>query len=65
MSPDMPRDLTGLLTPSSIAVVGASATPGKIGHALFSNVAAFPGPVYGVNPSHSRPAVRPNGGRSS
>ncbi len=59
MSPDMPRDLTGLLTPSSIAVVGASATPGKIGHALFSNVAAFPGPVYGVNPSRSQILGRP------
>lgn len=55
----MPRDLTGLLAPSSIAVVGASATPGKIGHALFSNVVAFPGPVYGVNPSRSQILGRP------
>ncbi|MBC7220691.1 acetate--CoA ligase family protein [Candidatus Bipolaricaulota bacterium] len=55
----MPRDLTDLLYPRSVAVVGASATPGKIGHALFSNVAGFTGPVYAVNPSHKQILGRP------
>lgn len=55
----MARDLRSFLSPSSVAVVGASATPGKIGHVLFSNVAAFPGPVYAVNPSQSQILGRP------
>ncbi len=59
MCPNMPRDLTDLLYPRSVAVVGASATPGKIGHALFSNVAGFTGPVYAVNPSHKQILGRP------
>jgi acetyltransferase len=42
-----------LLEPSSIAVVGASATPGKSGYVLLKNLAdhGFPGPLYPVNPS--------------
>lgn len=55
----MPRDLTDFLSPRSVAVVGASATPGKIGHALFSNVAGFTGPVYAVNPTHKQILGRP------
>ena len=59
MCPNMPRDLTDLLFPRAVAVVGASATPGKLGHALFSNVAGFTGPVYAVNPSHTQILGRP------
>lgn len=55
----MEINLDGLLFPRSVAVVGASATPGKIGHALFSNVASFPGPVYGVNPKYTELLGRP------
>ncbi|MGC9529487.1 MAG: acetate--CoA ligase family protein [Candidatus Bipolaricaulaceae bacterium] len=56
----MDRDLTGLLFPGSVAVVGASATPGKVGHALFQNVvASFSGPVYAVNPKYSELDGRP------
>ncbi len=55
----MPRNLDGLLFPRSVAVVGASATPGKIGHALFANVSSFPGPVYAVNPKHKEIMGRP------
>jgi acetate---CoA ligase (ADP-forming) len=42
-----------LLAPRSIAVVGASRTPGKIGHELFRNLLAygFEGPVYPVHPT--------------
>lgn len=59
MPTDMTRDLTDLLFPSSVAVVGASAAPGKIGHVLFSNVASFPGPVYAVNPKYEQILGRP------
>ncbi len=59
MSPIMARDLTEFLSPRSVAVVGASAAPGKIGHVLFANVAAFPGPVYAVNPRYEEVLGRP------
>ncbi len=38
--------------PSSIAVVGASRTPGKVGHDTLKNLidAGFEGPIYPVNP---------------
>jgi acetyltransferase len=41
------------LTPGSVAVVGASRNPEKVGFGVFANLlqAGFPGPVYGVNPS--------------
>ena len=44
-----------LLAPDSIAVIGASRTPGTIGHELFRNLLAygFHGPVYPVHPSAS------------
>jgi len=40
-----------LLHPSSIAVVGASRTPGKVGYAVFRNLLNFQGELYPVNPS--------------
>ncbi|MGC9018397.1 MAG: acetate--CoA ligase alpha subunit [Candidatus Bipolaricaulaceae bacterium] len=55
----MRRNLEGLLFPRSVAVVGASATPGKLGHALFANVVGFPGPVYAVNPKYQEIMGRP------
>jgi len=39
-----------LFTISSIAVVGASSDPGKIGYAICRNLLPFPGRVYPVNP---------------
>ncbi len=39
-----------LLSPSSIAVIGASRDPGKIGYAVLRNLLTFPGPLYPVNP---------------
>ena len=41
------------LTPGSVAVIGASRNPEKVGFGVFANLvrAGFPGPVYGVNPS--------------
>ena len=41
-----------LFHPQSIAVVGASADPKKIGYAIFRNLLPFPGKLYPVNPNH-------------
>ncbi|WP_068277249.1 bifunctional GNAT family N-acetyltransferase/acetate--CoA ligase family protein [Aldersonia kunmingensis] len=48
------RSVRNLLTPRSVAVIGASATPGKVGTAALANLLAaeFTGPVYPVNSSH-------------
>ncbi len=42
-----------LFEPKSVAVLGASRNPGKVGHGVFANLvqAGFPGAVYGVNPA--------------
>ncbi|WP_040339753.1 bifunctional GNAT family N-acetyltransferase/acetate--CoA ligase family protein [Candidatus Blastococcus massiliensis] len=47
------RSIARLLTPSSVAVVGASNDEGKIGNALLRHLLdyGFAGPVYPVNPS--------------
>lgn len=45
-----PRPLAPLFRPASIAVVGASADPGKAGHAMLRALRAFPGPLHAVNP---------------
>ena len=44
--------LEGLLNPKTVAVIGASKTPGKVGHAVLSNLAnsGFAGDVIPVNP---------------
>lgn len=46
-------DLTPLLAPSSIAVVGASQKPGSFGHNLYTNLrnSGFQGVIYPVNPN--------------
>ncbi len=48
------RSVHNLLHPPSVAVIGASAEPGKVGHVAFVNLlaAAFTGTVYPVNPEH-------------
>jgi len=45
-----------IFTPESIAVVGASGDPSKVGYAVFRNLLAFPGRLYAVNPN--RPEVQ-------
>lgn len=47
------RSIARLLTPSSVAVVGASNDAGKIGNALLRHLLdyGFAGPVYPVNPT--------------
>jgi acetyltransferase len=50
------RQLHTLFNPKSIAVIGASDTPGKIGYSLFRNLveSEYFGPVYPVNPNRDR-----------
>ncbi len=45
--------LRALMYPESIAVIGASRTPGKVGYAIVSNLkeAGFAGPIVPVNPA--------------
>ncbi len=45
--------LNKLLTPKSVAVIGASATPGKIGWSVMKNLidGGYEGPIYPINPS--------------
>ena len=49
----MDEVLTGLLRPKSIAIIGASSTPGKIGHTVVKNLldSGYEGGIYPVNPS--------------
>jgi len=44
--------LDAIFSPKSVAVIGASATPGKVGHDLFENIldGHFQGTLYPVNP---------------
>jgi len=45
--------LDAIFSPQSVAVVGASTTPGKVGHDIFANILKgnFTGILYPVNPS--------------
>jgi acyl-CoA synthetase (NDP forming)/GNAT superfamily N-acetyltransferase len=47
------RSIERMLTPGSVAVIGASTDPTKIGHVVFANLMAygFAGPVYPVHPA--------------
>ena len=44
--------LNGLFQPKSVAVIGASATPGKIGYTVLDNLlkSKYKGGIYHVNP---------------
>jgi acetyltransferase len=44
--------LDALFNPTAVAVVGASGTPGKVGHDIFVNIlkGGFTGTLYPVNP---------------
>ena len=46
------RNLNALFNPRTVAVVGASASPGEIGHTVVANMlaAGFPGRILPVNP---------------
>jgi acyl-CoA synthetase (NDP forming)/GNAT superfamily N-acetyltransferase len=47
------RSIGRLLQPGSVAVIGASNDPSKVGHAVLSNLLeyGFDGPIYPVNPT--------------
>ncbi|WP_405744475.1 acetate--CoA ligase family protein [Streptomyces canus] len=47
--------LDALFAPQAIAVLGASATPGKLGAAMVDSLASFPGPVMKVNSGRPDP----------
>lgn len=51
--------LDALFTPSSIAVVGVSSKPTKVGHQIFANLQSFEGQVYPVNPKHKQILGKP------
>lgn len=48
------RNLAPLFNPTSVALIGASGTPGTLGAVVLDNVLSggFPGAVYAVNPRH-------------
>ncbi|MCA9237263.1 MAG: bifunctional acetate--CoA ligase family protein/GNAT family N-acetyltransferase [Planctomycetales bacterium] len=48
------RNLDKIFAPASVAVVGASTSPGAVGRTILENLASsgFSGPIYPVNPSH-------------
>jgi acetyltransferase len=49
--------LDSLFRPQSIAIIGASRTPGKLGYAILANVieSKFGGPIYPINPTPPAP----------
>ncbi len=49
-----PSVLPDILNVKSIAVVGATPEPNKVGYAVLRNLLAFPGKVYPVNPKHTK-----------
>jgi acetyltransferase len=51
-------DLNSLIKPKSVAVIGASKTPGKIGYAVIENIKAsgYTGEVYPINPKETEVA---------
>ena len=56
------RSMQRLLRPRSVAVIGASRSPGTVGHELVRNLVSggFQGPVYPVNPTASHIASVPS-----
>jgi len=42
-----------IFSPESIALVGASGDPRKVGYAVFRNLLSFPGRLYAINPNRS------------
>ncbi len=49
------KDLDAIFSPNSVAVVGASTMPGKVGHDIFVNIlrGGYQGTLYPVNPKAS------------
>ncbi|MBW8005174.1 MAG: CoA-binding protein, partial [candidate division NC10 bacterium] len=53
--------LQALFRPQSVAVIGASTAPEKLGYKIFKNIldAGFPGKVYPINPKATEILGRP------
>ena len=51
-APQQPSLLPEILNARSIALIGATPEPGKVGYAVLRNLLAFPGKLYPVNPKH-------------
>jgi len=49
---ESPAGLEAIFRPQSVAVIGASTAPGKLGHDILANLknGGFPGPLYPINP---------------
>jgi acetyltransferase len=46
--------LDSILHPKSIAVIGVSLEPEKVGHQVFANLLSFSGELFPVNPKHKK-----------
>src|SRR4051794_13711890 len=57
----MQHYLRPLVSPTSVAMVGASAREGSLGRIAFANLlhGGFAGPIYAVNPRHARVLDQP------
>src|SRR5690606_16581442 len=53
------EEMRRLIAPRSVAIVGASPTPGSFGERTISNLAGFTGRLYGVNPKYKEAAGIP------
>jgi acetyl coenzyme A synthetase (ADP forming)-like protein len=51
-APQQPSLVPGILNAQSIALIGATPEPGKVGYAVLRNLLSFPGKLYPVNPKH-------------
>ncbi len=49
---ESPAGLEAIFRPQSVAIIGASTAPGKLGHDILANLknGGFPGPIYPINP---------------
>lgn len=54
MDKDFRKRLDRMFAPESVAVIGAGATPDKVGHAIMDSLVTggFPGRIYPVHPRH-------------
>ena len=61
------KNLKKFFTPKTIAIVGASIHPGKVGYTLMEKLSNFQGKVIPINPKHQEvfgfPQQRMRGGR--
>ena len=50
------KRLDRMFSPRAVAIIGAGATPDKVGHAIVDSVVTggFPGAIYPVHPRHDR-----------